>query len=179
MGESIMAERTKVVEVVPYNPEWKIQFEQIKSMITGYIGDLILAVEHVGSTSVEGLSAKPIIDLDVVMDSYEVLPEIIERLEKAGFVHQGNLGIEGREAFKRTCEDGFMKYHLYVCPKDGKGYLEHIAFRDYLRANESAREDYEALKLNLAETYRYDIDNYCDNKTEFVKGILKMTIYRD
>lgn len=173
-----MAERTKVVEVVPYNPEWTTEFEQIKTMIMNYIGDLILAVEHVGSTSIEGLSAKPIIDLDVVMDSYDVLPDIIERLEKVGFEYQGNLGIEGREAFKRTHDDGLMKYHLYVCPKDGKGYVEHIAFRDYLRANESARKDYETLKLILAETYRYDIDNYCDKKTEFVKDILRLTLLK-
>ncbi|TDF95027.1 GrpB family protein [Paenibacillus piri] len=173
-----MAERTRVIEVVPYDAEWKIQFERIKEMIVGYIGDLVLAVEHVGSTSVEGLSAKPIIDLDVVMDSYDVLPTIIERLEQAGFEHQGNLGIEGREAFRRTYDDGFMKYHLYVCPKDGKGYLEHIAFRDYLRANEEAKKEYEALKQRLAEAYRYDIDSYVDRKTAFVRDILNKTIYK-
>lgn len=174
-----MPERTKVVEIVPYNPKWKIEFEKIKAMINSYIGDLILTIEHVGSTSIEGLSAKPIIDIDVVIDSYNVLPSIIERLQEVGYEYEGNLGIEGREAFKRTYDDGFMKYHLYVCPKDGKGYLEHIAFRDYLRANKRARKEYEELKLNLAEIYRYDIDNYCDKKTKFIRGILYKTIYND
>lgn len=159
-----MIERTKEIEVAPYNPEWKIEFEKIKTMINSYIGDLILTVEHVGSTSVEGLSAKPVIDLDVVIDSYDILPSIIDRLAIKGFEYEGNLGIEGREAFNRPIDDGCMKYHLYVCPKNGKGYLEHIAFRDYLRANETARNEYERLKLNLAKTYRYDIDSYCDKK---------------
>lgn len=172
-----MAERTRIVEIVPYNPEWKAEFEKIKAMLNRYIGDLILSIEHVGSTSVEGLSAKPIIDLDVVMESYDVLPRIIERLGEAGFVHEGNLGIEGREAFRRTYKDGFMKYHLYVCPKDGKGYLEHIAFRDYLRSNETARKAYGELKLKLAETYRTDVDQYCEHKTEFVRDILNKTLY--
>lgn len=126
-----------------------------------------------GSTSIEGLSAKPIIDLDLVMDSYDVLPAIIERLQQYGYVHQGNLGIEGREAFKRVMDDEFMKYHLYVCPKDGKGYLEHLAFRDYLRSDEAARQEYEKVKLHLVEQYRYDIDAYCEGKTAFVTSILR------
>lgn len=172
-----MAEKTKIIEIVPYDPQWKIEFEKIKEMINEYIGDLILKIEHVGSTSIEGLAAKPIIDLDVVIESYDVLPKIIERLGKEGYEYQGNLGILGREAFQRTFEDGFMKYHLYVCPKDGKGYLEHIAFRDYLRANPSAMEEYKSLKIKLAQEYRFDIDTYCDKKTEFVKGILYKTIY--
>lgn len=174
-----MPEPTRVIEVVPYNPQWKKEFEKIRDMINSYIGDLIITIEHVGSTSVEGLSAKPIIDLDVVMDNYDVLPAIIERLENVGYEYEGNLGCEGREAFKRPREDGFMKYHLYVCPKDGKGYLEHIAFRDYLRENEMARKEYEALKINLAKAYKYDIDNYCDKKTKFVRGVLNKTIYCD
>lgn len=174
-----MVERTRVIEVVSYDPVWKEQFQQIKSMIEGYIGDLILGIEHVGSTSVKGLSAKPIIDLDVVMEDYSILPSIIDRLSKEGFEHQGNVGIEGREAFKRTFPDEFMKYHLYVCPKDGKGYLEHIAFRDYLRSNEVARKEYALLKEKLAEQHRHDIDSYCDGKNEFVTTILRKTLYCD
>lgn len=134
----IIAEKTKVVEVVPYDPEWKVAFNRIKEHLFSCVGNLIIEIEHVGSTSIEGLAAKPIIDLDLVMDSYEILPQIIERLQQHGYEHQGNLGIEGREAFQRRHADEFMKYHLYVCPKDGKGYLEHIAFRDYLRSNVTA-----------------------------------------
>jgi GrpB-like predicted nucleotidyltransferase (UPF0157 family) len=172
-----MPQRTREIKVVPYNPEWKTEFEKIKGMINSYIGDLILTIEHVGSTSIEGLSAKPIIDIDVVIESYDVLPIIIDRLGNAGYVHEGNLGVEGREAFKRVYDDGYIKYHLYVCPKDGKGYLEHIAFRNFLRINETARKEYGALKLKLADIYRYDIDYYCNGKTEFVNGILNKTIY--
>lgn len=173
-----MAEKTRTIEIMPYNTEWKTEFKKIKMMIESYIGDLILRIEHVGSTSVEGLAAKPIIDIDVVIDSYDILPNIIQRLEKVGFQHQGNLGIEGREAFQRIYKDNFMKYHLYVCPKDGKGYLEHVALRDYLSANESARKEYEELKYQLAEHYRHDIDSYCEGKTDFVKKILNQAIYK-
>lgn len=174
-----MAEKTRIIEIMPYNPEWKTEFKKIKKMIESYIGDLILRIEHVGSTSVEGLAAKPIIDIDVIIESYDLLPNIIERLEKEGYHHQGNLGVEGREAFQRNNEDNFMKYHLYVCPKDGKGYLEHVALRDYLSANEAARKEYEELKYRLAENYRYDIDRYCEAKTDFVHKILNNTIYKN
>lgn len=168
----IIAEKTKVVEVVPYDPSWKTEFQRIQSRMLEICGDLIIASEHVGSTSIEGLAAKPIIDIDLVMESYEMLPEIVLRLRESGYEHQGDLGIEGREAFKSNTDDGFMKYHLYVCPKDGKGYLEHIAFRDYLRSSPSAREEYQAVKQRLAAEFRYDIDAYCEGKTAFVHSIL-------
>ena len=167
-----MAEKTRIIEIMPYNPEWKTEFKKIKMMIESYIGDLILRIEHIGSTSIEGLAAKPIIDIDVVIESYDILPDIIQRLEKEGYKHQGNLGIEGREAFQRTFKDDFMKYHLYVCPKDSKGYLEHIALRDYLSSNKAARTEYEALKYKLVENYQNDIDRYCKGKTGFIKEIL-------
>ncbi len=174
-----MPEPTRMVEILPYDDNWKQEFEKIEDMLKSYIGDLIIGIEHVGSTSVEGLSAKPIIDVDMVIESYDVLSRIIEKLELEGYIYEGNLGIEGREAFRRKYDDGMMKYHLYVCPKDGKGYLEHIAFRDYLRNNEDAREEYSRLKKQLAIEYRYDIDNYCDKKTDFIRNILTKTLYKD
>lgn len=136
------------------------------------LGDLVIAVEHVGSTSIEGLAAKPIIDLDLVMESYEALPGIVERFREFGYVHLGNLGIEGREVFECEKDDGLMQYHLYVCPKDGKGYLEHIAFRDYLRSHPAAVRAYEEVKLALAEQYRNDREAYTEGKTAFVHSIL-------
>ncbi|MBW4080560.1 GrpB family protein [Paenibacillus sp. S150] len=172
-----MAEKTKVVELVPYDPVWKAEFGRLRDWLLEIMGDLIIAAEHVGSTSVEGLSAKPIIDIDLVMESYAVLPEIIDRLGQYGYEHQGNLGIEGREAFRREQEDGFMKYHLYVCPKDGKGYLEHIALRDYLRAHPEACQEYEGVKLKLAGQFLYDIDAYCKGKTAVIHSILREAGY--
>ena len=161
------------IRVIPYNPEWRNEFLRIQSMILENIGDIILSVEHVGSTSIEGLAAKPIIDIDVVIESYEMLPIIVKRLELIGFLHEGNLGIEGREAFKRTIEDDFMPYHLYVCPKDGKGYLEQITFRDFLRENPESAQAYGRLKNELAEKYRFDREGYCNAKSDFCNEILR------
>lgn len=170
-----MAERTSIIEVVPYDPNWKNEFANIAAAVHGWIGDLLSGVEHVGSTSVEGLAAKPIIDLDAVMKNPDGLAEIVRRLAGQGFEHQGNLGIEGREAFRPTKDFGFMNYHLYVCPPNGKGYLEHIALRNYLRTHPEARDEYARLKRRLAADHRRDIDAYVDGKTAFVQEILRRT----
>ncbi|WP_239004703.1 GrpB family protein [Paenibacillus tepidiphilus] len=160
------------VVVAAYDPAWTSEFQRIQERMLEIAGDLIIAAEHVGSTSVPGLPAKPIIDIDLVMESYDLLPQIIERLGQYGYEHEGNQGIEGREAFRSTREDGFMKYHLYVCPKDGKGYLEHIAFRNYLREHSAACQAYGELKQALAVQYREDREAYGAAKTAFVHEIL-------
>lgn len=162
-----------IARVVPYDPEWKNEFPKIEAMIVGCAGDLIIGVEHVGSTAVEGLASKPIIDIDVVIDSYDIFPAVKDRLSEIGFEHEGNLDVEGREAFKRTFVDDFMPYHMYVCPKNGKGYLEHIAFRDYLRNHPEAMKAYGELKMRLAEQFRTDITAYVNAKHNFVQNILK------
>ena len=169
--------RTEVVNIVPYNPLWKADFEKIRSRLNAIIGDLVLAIEHVGSTAVEGLAAKPMIDIDIVMESYAVFPMIKQRLEQAGYPHLGNLGIEGREAFDGCQDPDEMPCHLYVCPQDGKAYREHIALCNYLREHADARENYARLKRSLAERYPRDADAYCENKTAFIQQILNQTLY--
>ena len=161
------------VQIFPYDPQWKVEFEKIKGMITRYAGEYFSAIEHVGSTSVEGLGAKPIIDLDAVLRCPNDLPKVIEALSQHGYVHQGDLGLPGREAFFRPRdyndeEKGVMRYHLYVCLPDAKPYREHLAFRDYLRCHPNTREEYQQLKVQLAQQYRFDVDAYCEHKTEFV-----------
>lgn len=174
---TVIAENIVPVEVVPYNPVWKAEFSRIKDRMLEIAGDLILGAEHVGSTSIEGLSSKPIIDLDLVIESYEVLPVIIARFREYGYVHLGNLGIEGREVFKSLKDDGLMQYHHYVCPKDGKGYLEHIAFRDYLCNHPAEVRAYEEIKLGLAVQFRNDREAYTEGKTAFVRSILTKAMH--
>lgn len=86
---------TKEVRIVPYDPQWKAEFEKIKAMIQSYIGEYVESIQRVGSTSVEGLGAKPIIDVDAVLKDKNDLPKVIEQLAKYGYVHQGDLGLPG------------------------------------------------------------------------------------
>ena len=124
--------RTKKVVVLPYDRIWKSDFEEIKREIEGAIGDLIVGIEHVGSTSVEGMSAKPVIDIDVIIKDYAVFDTVVRRLEAIGYVHEGNLGIKDREAFKYSNKPHLQQHHLYVCPEQSEELYRHITFRDFL-----------------------------------------------
>ena len=176
--------KQRQVEIVAYNPEWPRAFRDLSRVLSTVAGDLILRIEHVGSTSVHGLSAKPIIDVDVVIATREQLPEISERLAGIGYGHEGDQGVEGREAFRREGDDvprdgterKWPAHHLYVCAEGNPELIRHVAFRDYLRKTPGEARAYEQLKYQLAQRYRYDVDAYCEAKTNFVNSILEKAI---
>ena len=163
----------KMVIVQPYNKEWKSDFEAIRSELDFALRDLAVRIEHVGSTSVEGLSAKPVIDIDVVIRDRSVLPEVVIALQKAGYNHEGNLGIPGREAFKYEGKEHLRKHHLYVCAQDSEELRRHIAFRDYLRNHPEAVAEYSRVKEEGARLYPWDIDKYIEHKSPFIEKIYK------
>lgn len=162
----------RTIIVVPYDYSWKEEFLKIKKMLEKHIGDLIIGIEHVGSTSVVGLAAKPIIDFNIIIESYGIFPQIIEKLSEIGFDHEGDHGIKGREAFRRRYNDEFLQYHMYVCPKDSLEHQRQIAFRNYLRTHKEDMLAYGELKKQLAEKFPHDIDSYIAGKHDFVENIL-------
>ncbi len=171
------------IEIKVYDPKWEKTFLKLKRVFAKELSDLIIAIEHVGSTSVKGLGAKPIVDMDVVIKDYSILPRVIQRLEKLGYYHRGNLGIEEREAFGRKnefvpwCEEriNWPEHHLYVCPQESKELHRHLAFRDYLRTHPKTAEEYEQLKRELAKSAQ-DRECYTLGKSEFVEDVLKKVI---
>ena len=163
--------RTAKVTVLPYDSAWKSAFEAIKKEIEGAAGDLILGVEHVGSTSVEGMSAKPCIDLDVVIRDVSVLEAVIARLAAIGYIHEGDLGIPGREAFKYTDKPHLQTHHLYVCPRDSRELHRHITFREFLKSHPEAVRQYSRVKETAAQLYPDDIDRYIAYKSPFIEEL--------
>ena len=149
--------QTKKVVVLPYDPKWASDFQQIRDEIEEAVGHLILRVEHVGSTSVMGMSAKPCIDLDVVIADASRLPAVISGLEAIGYIHEGDLGIKDREAFEYTDKPHLMMHHLYVCPQYSEELNRHITFRDFLRINPEAVKKYSSIKEKAAELFPNDI----------------------
>ena len=166
--------QTRKIIVTPYDKKWKTDFEQICRELEGAIGDLIIGIEHVGSTSVEGLSAKPIIDIDVVIEDYAVFDEVTHNLEKLGYIHEGDLGIKDREAFKYSDKPHLQKHHLYVCPKYSAELHRHITFRDFLRSNPEAAKEYSLVKERAAELFPNDIDKYIEFKTPCINALYKL-----
>lgn len=162
---------TKHVVVLPYDEQWKQDFLMIKDELITALGQLAMRIDHVGSTSVEGLSAKPIIDIDVVIKDYTVLEEVVSALGAIGYRHEGNLGITGREAFKYDGKEHLRKHHLYVCPEDSPELKRHIAFRDYLRTHPDAVREYSRIKEEGAKRYPYDIERYIEHKSPFIEKI--------
>lgn len=169
------------IKVVDYDPNWPLAFQEISAVIANALGSLHLRIEHVGSTSVPNLAAKPIIDIDVVIGSYNLLPEVITRLSTLGYTHQGELGVKGREAFKRTgthvphdaSRRSWMSHHLYVCPIDSPELARHLAFTHYLKENPPAAVAYGRLKKDLAQRLGHDREAYTEAKSEFITHILQ------
>lgn len=163
--------RTKHVIVVPYNYEWAQNFIEIKNEIDFFLGDLVLRIEHVGSTSVEGLSAKPIIDIDVVIKDESFLKDVINKLAEIGYQYEGNLGIEGREAFSYTGKEHLLTHHLYVCTQNSRELERHIRFREYLRDNPQIVKEYSRIKEEAARLFPNDIDKYIEYKSSLIEKI--------
>jgi len=143
----------------------------LRSRILDALGSVVDSIEHVGSTSVPGLAAKPTIDMDVVVLSAADLPLTIERLAALGYQHLGNLGIEGREAFESP--SGRLAHHLYVCIRGSVALTNHLTVRDYLRQNSDAAAKYGLLKRRLAKQYPTDATQYVEGKTDFLLGVLR------
>ena len=163
--------KTKKVIVLPYDTAWASDFEKIKKEIENALDDLIIRTEHVGSTSVVGMWAKPCIDIDVVIKDYSVFDNVVLRLEKIGYIHEGDLGIKDREAFKYTDKLHLKTHHLYVCPEYSKELHRHITFRDYLRSHPDAAKKYSKVKQAAAELFFDDIDKYIEYKSPCIEEI--------
>jgi GrpB-like predicted nucleotidyltransferase (UPF0157 family) len=160
-----------VIEVCEYSPLWKTNFETLQQELWPAVSDYADRIEHVGSTSVKGLWAKPVIDLDIVVKSKRSLDGIIQGLSRIGYSHRGNLGIEGREAFRRS--KPVFEHNLYACVEGCLAFQNHILLRDHLRNNPRDRDKYSELKRGLAAKFPNDIDSYIDGKTDLILSFLK------
>lgn len=169
------------IVVEDYNPEWANAFSNLKAQYLMLLGGLIVDIQHVGSTSVVGLAAKPVIDIDIVIDNKANLPAIIDVLQSVGYQHLGDLGITEREAFKLVdplhpiwqTETEWMRHNLYVCLQGSEALRNHLTLRDYLRQNPIAAREYGELKTQLAKQFPNDIDAYVEAKTPFILAVLK------
>lgn len=163
---------TKVI-VTPYDAAWKSAFLDIKREIEAVLGDLIIGIEHVGSTSVEGMSAKPCIDIDVVMEDYTVFDQMVQKLADIGYIHEGDLGIKDREAFRYSDKPHLMRHHLYVCPKYSRELHRHITFCNFLRSTPEAIAKYSRVKEQAARLFPDDIDGYIRYKSPCIEELYK------
>jgi GrpB-like predicted nucleotidyltransferase (UPF0157 family) len=158
------------VTVAPYDPQWQTDFDRVsRELSIALSGVDVLAVEHVGSTSVPDLPAKPIIDIDIVVGP-DALPRAFAALEAAGYVYQGELGIDDRHAFKAP--DDQPRRNIYVCLDGCLALRNHLAVREALRSNTDLRDEYARVKRALADEELESIDDYVAGKNTVVQKIL-------
>ena len=154
-----------------YDPRWPGQFARLLAKrVDAAMNGMELRLEHVGSTAVPGLAAKPVIDMDVVVAPAS-LPAAITRLASLCYAPEGDLGVPGREAF--LWPPGEMRHHLYLCAQDTAEWQRHVAFRDAIRANAELRDRYATLKSSLASQYHCDLGSYTRGKSAFIEAVLK------
>ena len=166
--------RTKKVTVLPYDKAWRSAFEDIRQELAAALGDDCIGIEHVGSTSVEGLSAKPCIDIDVIIRDYTVFDTVVQKLASIGYIHEGDLGIEGREAFRCADKPHLYTHHLYVCPRLSRELHRHITFRNFLRSNPQAAQRYGMVKETAAQLFPDDIDGYMEYKAACIAQLYEL-----
>lgn len=158
------------VLISPYNRAWQTAFEVERKRITEACQDSAMAVEHIGSTAVPGLCAKPILDIMIGISSHEDVVRFVPPLEELGYFYKGENGIPGRHYFTlgppRT-------HHIHMVKQRGEIWEKHLLFRDYLRNHEEDRHEYATLKKALSITFPTDRVQYTEAKNELIQHILE------
>ena len=167
----------KSYTISEYTPEWQKWFTKITEPLVQLLSDLLIRTEHIGSTSVPGLAAKPVIDIDLVIEQAN-FDEVKKRLESIGYVYNGDQGVPGREAFKSEeveKKNHLIKHHLYVCGRNSEELQRHIKFREYLKNNPLEVEKYSAKKWELFDKTK-DREEYIECKTSLLEEILERAL---
>jgi len=159
------------IVVVDYDPAWPMVFEEVRAKLTKLLGNIVNEVAHVGSTSVPGLSAKPKIDVDVILESDAQIPLASSRLQAAGYTAHGNKYNDGMWAF--TLGRGSFGERVYLCALGNETHHKRLIFRDHLRNHPDDAAAYAALKKRLASETDHDWEYYTGSKRPFVDEILR------
>jgi GrpB-like predicted nucleotidyltransferase (UPF0157 family) len=161
------------VQVVTYHADWHNLFEQERRALHQHIGHLVLDIQHVGSTAVSGLDAKPILDIAVAVASVAMIPQCRQPLWALGYLDRGDDGSDGGYLFVKESAPDVRTHHLHMVARDDPQWRNYLRFRDILRADETLRTRYANLKKALQEKFSQDRQAYTAAKHAFIRGILQ------
>lgn len=159
--------------IATYDPTWPGVFEHEADAVRAVMGADVVEIEHIGSTSVPGLAAKPIIDLLVAVDSFAPLEDYAAQLARLGYKHQPHVNDSERLFFWKGTP---RSYHLHLVEYATWEYQRHLLFRDYLRAHPAVAAQYETLKRDLAQRYKHDRLAYTDSKATFINAVIDRAV---
>lgn len=160
-----------IAKLEPHSEQWKQLFAEEAARVLDVVGEYVTAIEHVGSTSIGGIAAKPIIDMAVAVEKAADGETCVAPLENIGYEYRGEHGIAGRFYFVKGEP---RTHHLHMVLADSDFWRSHLLFRDYLRENSAMAKEYENLKLELARKYVNDREAYQRGKTDFIENVLKI-----
>jgi GrpB-like predicted nucleotidyltransferase (UPF0157 family) len=159
------------VEVVPHNPDWHYLFDTEAKEIAITLAENVIAIHHIGSTSIETIYAKPIIDILVEVSSITKVDEQNLSMQSLGYQCKGEFGIKERRFFLKDNPDGIRTHHIHVFEVGSAQIARHLAFRDYLNVQIEDALTYSSLKRSLGSKYPHDIKGYMDGKHDFIQEI--------
>jgi GrpB-like predicted nucleotidyltransferase (UPF0157 family) len=159
------------VEVVPHDPNWLNLFETESKQIAISLGENVIEIHHIGSTSIESIYAKPIIDILVEVSSITKVDEQNLSMQLLGYQCMGEFGIKDRRFFLKDNQNGIRTYHIHIFEVGSAQIVRHLAFRDYLNIHIEDALAYSLLKRSLAAKYPDNIEGYMDGKYNFIQEI--------
>lgn len=165
--------QNKKVKLSPHNPVWKKLYKKEEKLLHPIIEKYALDIQHIGSTSIPGSKAKPIIDIAIGVKNLKDGGKFVEPLELLGYEYKHNAGIKGRYFFAKGNKTE-KTHHIHIVKLGGKLWKNQIIFRDYLLKHKEVVKEYNELKEGLAEKYKNDREKYTAQKDTFIKGILKI-----
>jgi len=158
-----------LIVVAPYDPRWPAEFERAAADVAPIIGANLVAVHHIGSTSISGIHAKPVIDMLVEVRDLPALDACGDGMSKLGYEVKGEFGIPGRRYFRRDDASGRRTHQIHAFVSGSPHIARHLAFRDFLREHPQLAGEYSRLKQRLAAEHPHDMDAYMDGKDAFIK----------
>ena len=157
------------VEVVSYNPNWREMYKEESEKIKNILNDIVIDIHHIGSTAIPGIKAKPVIDILVEVKDIEGVDQYNHKMKELGYEAMGEYGILKRRFFRKG--ENNRTHHIHIFQVGNEEIKRHINFKEYLIAHPDKAREYSKLKEKLANKYSYDVENYSNSKSDFIKKI--------
>lgn len=168
--------KRNTVVLKPYSPEWKIVFQNVKKEIESLLSNYKIVIEHIGSTSIDNMPSKPILDIGIGTVSKKDIFEIAKILSNNGWVDRGDREDRGGYLLVKFAGEEVISHHLHILETDDQQWKNYLLFRNRLRDNKQLAYEYKNLKQRLFEKHKLERGNYTDGKAEFIKRVLILNI---